>query len=242
MATVLLIDNYDSFTYNLAHLLGELGAEVVVRRNDEISVAQAREMHADAIVISPGPGGPANAGVSVALIRELGAETPILGVCLGHQCIAYAYGGRVIRAPRLMHGKTSPVIHDGKTLFAGVPSPCEAMRYHSLIVDADSLPESLEISARTAENEVMGLRHRNYPVEGVQFHPESIMTPPGRGLIANFLARSGVVTSLRKAFLLITGNRPLDPDLSERAIGEMLDDRAPETFAAGFLVALKMRG
>jgi anthranilate synthase/phosphoribosyltransferase len=242
MATVLLIDNYDSFTYNLVHQIGELGAEVIVRRNDAIDVAGARALAPDAIVISPGPGGPASAGVSMDLVRELGADIPILGVCLGHQCVAEVFGGRIVRAPRLMHGQTSPVIHDGKTLFAGVPNPCEAMRYHSLIMDPDSTPESLEVSARTAEGEIMAVRHRRYPIEGVQFHPESIMTPHGRAIVANFLARSGVVTSLREAFFDLVEGRTPDSARAERAIGEMLDDRAPESLAAAFLVALKLRG
>jgi len=242
MATVLLIDNYDSFTYNLAHLIGGLGADVIVRRNDAIDVAEARAMGPDAIVISPGPGGPASAGVSTSIVRELGADVPILGVGLGHQCIAEAFGGRVVRAGRLMHGRTSPVIHDGKTIFAGVPNPFDAMRYNSLIVDSDSIPETLEITARTAEGEVMAIRHRRFPIEGVQFHPESIMSPHGRAIVANFLARSGVVTSLREAFFSIVEGRALDAALSERAIGEMLDDRAPESLAAGFLIALKIRG
>jgi anthranilate synthase/aminodeoxychorismate synthase-like glutamine amidotransferase len=184
---ILMIDNYDSFTYNLVQYLGELGADLEVRRNDAIDVAGVRAMAPQAIVISPGPCTPREAGVSVALLREMAGEVPILGVCLGHQCVGEAFGAAVVRAGRLMHGKTSPIVHDGKDIFAGVPSPFDAMRYHSLLVAADSIPPCLEVSAHTAEGEVMGLRHRTFPVEGIQFHPESIGTPEGKRLLANFL-------------------------------------------------------
>jgi anthranilate synthase/aminodeoxychorismate synthase-like glutamine amidotransferase len=187
MPRTLVIDNYDSFTYNLVQYLGELGAELEVRRNDAIDVAGVRAMAPQAIVISPGPCTPKEAGVSVPLLRAMAGELPILGVCLGHQCIGEAFGGKVVRAGRLMHGKTSPIVHDGRNIFAGLPNPFDAMRYHSLLVDADSVPSSLEVSARTAEGEVMGLRHRTLPVEGIQFHPESIGTPDGKRLLANFL-------------------------------------------------------
>ena len=186
---LLMIDNYDSFTYNLVQYLGELGAHVIVKRNDAIDVAGARELRPDAIVISPGPCTPKEAGVSLAILRELSPELPILGVCLGHQCIGEAFGGRVVRASRLMHGKTSPVIHDGKSLFEDLPSPFDAMRYHSLLVEWDTVPDCLEISARTEENEIMGFRHKSLRVEGVQFHPESIGTPEGKRLLSNFLKR-----------------------------------------------------
>ncbi|MGH7906948.1 MAG: anthranilate phosphoribosyltransferase, partial [Candidatus Binataceae bacterium] len=196
----------------------------------------------DAIVISSGPGGLERAGISADIVRELGASTPILGISLGHQCAAASFGAKIVRAPRLMHGRTSPIIHDGKTLFAGVPNPFDAARYHSLVVDPNSIPENLEISARTAEGEIMGLRHRRYPIEGVQFHPESILTRHGKTIIANFLARSGIVTSLREAFFTVIEGRRLDAETAERAIGEMLDDRAPDALSAGFLVALKCAG
>ena len=185
---LLMIDNYDSFTYNLVQYLGELGAEVDVRRNDAIGVAGARALRPDAIVISPGPCTPAEAGVSVAILRELSGEFPMLGVCLGHQCMGEAFGAKVVRAGRLMHGKTSPILHDGKTIFAGLPNPFEAMRYHSLLVAPESVPGCLEVSARTAEGEIMGLRHRERRIEGVQFHPESIGTREGKDLLRNFLA------------------------------------------------------
>ena len=187
MAKILMIDNYDSFTYNLVQYLGELGAQVIVRRNDAIDVAGIRAERSAAIVISPGPCTPAEAGISVTLLHEMAGEVPILGVCLGHQCVGEAFGAMVGRAGRLMHGKTSAIVHDGATIFAGLPSPFEAMRYHSLLVAADSIPSCLEVSARTAEGEVMGLRHRTLPVEGIQFHPESIGTPDGKRLLANFL-------------------------------------------------------
>ena len=185
---ILMIDNYDSFTYNLVQYLGELGVEVAVRRNDAIDLAGVRALAPEAIVISPGPGAPAEAGISVTILRELAGSIPMLGVCLGHQCIGEAFGGKIVRAARLMHGKTSPIIHDGRTIFAGLSNPFEAMRYHSLLVEPKSLPECLEVSARTAEGEIMGLRHKRFPIEGVQFHPESIGTPEGKGLLRNFLA------------------------------------------------------
>jgi para-aminobenzoate synthetase component 2 len=191
MAKILMIDNYDSFTYNLVQYLGELGAKVVVHRNDAIDVPGIRAERPEAIVISPGPCTPAEAGISVTVLHEMAGEVPILGVCLGHQCVGEAFGATVVRAERLMHGKTSPIIHDGKTIFEGLENPFEAMRYHSLLVEAGTVPDCLEMSARTAEGEVMGLRHKRYPIEGVQFHPESIGTPDGKTLLRNFLARVG---------------------------------------------------
>lgn len=184
---ILLIDNYDSFTYNLYQYLTELGADVLVRRNDAVTVADAAALSPDGIVISPGPCTPREAGVSVPLIRELAGSVPILGVCLGHQAIAEAFGGRVVRAPRLMHGKTSLIYHDGQGIFSGLPCPFIATRYHSLIAEEASLPETLEVSARSEDGLIMGLRHRSLLVEGVQFHPESILTEVGKELLRNFL-------------------------------------------------------
>lgn len=184
---ILVIDNYDSFTYNLVQLMGELGAELEVVRNDQASLDDIRDMQPAHIVISPGPGTPDDAGVSLDVIRELGATTPILGVCLGNQAIGQAYGGVVSRAPRLMHGKTSMIYHRGDGLFNGVPSPFEATRYHSLIVEEASLPDCLQITAFTDQGEIMGLRHRDFPVYGVQFHPESILTQFGTRILQNFL-------------------------------------------------------
>ncbi len=187
---LLLIDNYDSFTYNLYQYLGELGAETRVIRNDELSAEAAMGLRPERIVISPGPGTPDQAGISLALIR-LAAErsVSVLGVCLGHQALGQAFGGAVVRAPKLMHGKTSQIRHDGRTLFAGLPDPFTATRYHSLVVAKHSVPECLEISAWTDDGVVMGLRHRQHPLEGVQFHPESILTSAGKDLLRNFLAR-----------------------------------------------------
>jgi anthranilate synthase component 2 len=185
---VLLVDNYDSFTYNLVQELGELGAEPVVARNDAVDVEGIRSMGVDAVVISPGPGRPESAGISLAVVTELAGDLPILGVCLGHQCIGQAYGGSVVAAPELMHGKTSPIFHTGTGVFDGLPNPLEATRYHSLVVDRAGLPDVLEVTAETADGVVMGLRHRDLPVEGVQFHPESILTPDGPRLLGNFLS------------------------------------------------------
>jgi anthranilate synthase component 2 len=185
---VLLLDNYDSFTYNLFQYLSELGAEVEVWRNDALTVADVAQKRPDRIVISPGPCTPAEAGISVALIQELGPHVPILGVCLGHQAIGAAYGGAVVRAPEVMHGKVSQIHHDDQGVFAGLPSPFPATRYHSLIVRRDDLPAELEVTATTADDIIMGLRHREFPVQGVQFHPESIMTDAGKQLLKNFLS------------------------------------------------------
>ncbi|MBM3270245.1 MAG: aminodeoxychorismate/anthranilate synthase component II [Candidatus Sericytochromatia bacterium] len=185
---VLVIDNYDSFTYNLVQYLGELGAEVQVVRNDAVTVGDVRRRAPGHIVLSPGPGHPSQAGITEDLIRDLGGQIPILGVCLGHQALGEAFGGRVVRAGTLMHGKTSPIHHGGAGVFANLPTPLEATRYHSLVVERASLPESLEITAWTADGLIMGLRHRSLPrLEGVQFHPESIMTRSGHELLANFL-------------------------------------------------------
>lgn len=184
---LLIIDNYDSFTYNLVQYFGELGAEMKIVRNDALTVDEVKALKPGRICISPGPCTPNEAGISCGVIEKLGSTTPILGVCLGHQSIGQVYGGEVIRAPRLMHGKTSPILHGGASVFAGLPSPFEATRYHSLIVKKETLPSCLEITAWTAEDEIMGLRHKEYPVHGVQFHPESILTQDGKRILENFL-------------------------------------------------------
>ncbi|HEX9809697.1 MAG TPA: aminodeoxychorismate/anthranilate synthase component II [Alphaproteobacteria bacterium] len=183
----LLIDNYDSFTYNLVHYLGELGAEIAVRRNDAVSVEEALAIGADGIVLSPGPCDPDRAGICLDLIAAAAGRRPILGVCLGHQCIGQAFGGRIVRAPAPMHGKVSRILHRGTDVFAGIPSPFEATRYHSLIIARESLPDSLEVTAETEDGLIMGVRHRAHPVYGVQFHPESIASEHGHGLLKNFL-------------------------------------------------------
>lgn len=187
---ILLIDNYDSFTFNLVQYLGELGADIVVKRNDVIDCSEIEKMAPKKIVISPGPCTPNEAGISVELIQNFAGKLPILGVCLGHQSIGAAYGGKIIRAPEIMHGKTSEIKHDGKTIFAGLPSPFTATRYHSLIIDPNSLPKELEISAETSNGVIMAVRHKEYAVEGVQFHPESILTDVGKDLLRNFLEMS----------------------------------------------------
>ncbi len=183
---IFILDNYDSFTYNLVQYLGELGAEVQVGRNDQFTVEQINALRPERIVLSPGPCTPQEAGISIPLVRHFAGKIPILGVCLGHQAIGAAFGGRIVRAPRLMHGKTSAVEHDGRTIFRGIRSPMTCTRYHSLIVSEDGLPEELQISARS-EGLIMGLRHRSFPIEGVQFHPESVLTEDGMRLLANFL-------------------------------------------------------
>jgi anthranilate synthase/aminodeoxychorismate synthase-like glutamine amidotransferase len=184
---VFVLDNYDSFTYNLVQYMGELGAEMTVRRNDELSVEEVESLRPDRILLSPGPCTPQEAGISIPLVRHFAGKIPVLGVCLGHQAIGAAFGGHVVRAPQLMHGKTSPVQHDGRSIFAGIPSPMTCTRYHSLIVADDGLPAELEVSARTSDGIIMALRHRQFPVEGVQFHPESVLTQDGKRLIQNFL-------------------------------------------------------
>src|SRR4051812_2522965 len=182
---LLVIDNYDSFTYNLVQYFGELGAVPVVKRNDEVTVDEIAAMKPEKIVISPGPCTPNEAGISNEVVRKFGATTPLLGVCLGHQCIGHVFGGDVVRAGRLMHGKTSPILHKNVGVFAGLPNPFDATRYHSLLVKAETLPDCLEITAETAEHEIMGLRHKEFPIQGVQFHPESILTAEGKRLLQN---------------------------------------------------------
>ena len=184
---ILVIDNYDSFTYNLVQYLGEMGADLDVRRNDTLTVADVAEMAPEKILISPGPGTPDDAGITLDLIREFGPRTPIFGVCLGQQAIGQALGGRVVRADRLMHGKTSPISHTGRGVFRGLPTPLEATRYHSLIVERASLPDVLEITAESDDGEIMGLKHKSWPLEGVQFHPEAVLTEHGKQMLRNFL-------------------------------------------------------
>jgi len=189
---LLVIDNYDSFTYNLVQLLGELGADPVVRRNDQVTVAEIAAGGYRGLVISPGPGEPSGAGVSLAAIGELGPQMPILGVCLGHQAIGEAFGGHIVRAPRPIHGKASRVTHDGRGIFAGVPPEIDVARYHSLVIEPDSCPPVLEVTAATADGIIMGVRHRHLPIEGVQFHPESVLTSNGVQILANFVRLCGV--------------------------------------------------
>jgi len=184
---LLVIDNYDSFTYNLVQYFGEMGVEIVVKRNDEITLDEIAALKPERIVISPGPKSPREAGISCAVMERFGPTVPMLGVCLGHQCIGEVYGGKVIRAARLMHGKTSPIHHNGEGVFAGLPNPFEATRYHSLIVERETLPEVLLVTADTVEKEIMGLKHRDFPIYGVQFHPESILTQAGKAVLKNFL-------------------------------------------------------
>ena len=184
---ILMIDNYDSFTFNIVQYLGQMGENVEVYRNDKITIEEIKRLKPRAIFLSPGPCTPLEAGITVDVIREFYKDLPIMGICLGHQSIGYAFGGKVVRASRIMHGKISPIINDGKTIFAGLPNPFPAGRYHSLLVARDNLPACFEISAETTEGEIMGLRHRDYPVEGIQFHPESVLTPQGKRIIKNFL-------------------------------------------------------
>ncbi|MFO7568815.1 MAG: aminodeoxychorismate/anthranilate synthase component II [Smithellaceae bacterium] len=187
---ILMIDNYDSFTFNIVQYLGQMGADVQVYRNDKITLSEIEKLRPQAVILSPGPCTPKEAGITVDVVREFHKTLPIFGICLGHQSIGYAFGGDVVRAERIMHGKVSPVHHDGKTIFAGLPDPFTAGRYHSLVVKPETLPDCLEISAQTAEGEIMGLRHKEYPVEGIQFHPESVLTPQGKRIIRNFLKRT----------------------------------------------------
>jgi anthranilate synthase/phosphoribosyltransferase len=250
---LLLIDNYDSFTYNLAQYLGELGAAVRVVRNDAIEVGEIAAMAPSHIVISPGPGTPEHAGISVEVIRRFAPEVPILGVCLGHQAIAHAYGGQVVRAERLMHGKVSPVKHDGKGIFAGLPSPFTATRYHSLIV-AEPLPDCLEASAHTPEGELMALRHRDYPTVGVQFHPESFLTEHGHYLLRNFLEGAaigakaapgkadGAIVGLQPAIATLLQSADLSEQDAEAVMTLIMHGQATPAQIGAFLTALRMKG
>ena len=188
---LLMIDNYDSFTFNIVQYLGQMGQDVQVYRNDKISLDEIRALKPQAIFLSPGPCTPKEAGITVDVVRELYTSIPMMGICLGHQSIGFAFGGDIVRADRIMHGKVSPVEHDGKTIFSGLPNPFTAGRYHSLLVSPDTLPDCLEVSARTSEGEIMGMRHKEYPVEGIQFHPESVLTPQGKRILRNFLKNIG---------------------------------------------------
>ena len=193
---ILMIDNYDSFTFNIVQYLGQLGEVVQVYRNDKIKIEEIRRLKPQAIFLSPGPRTPREAGITVDVVHEFYKDVPIMGICLGHQSIGFAFGADVVRASRIMHGKTSPIINDGKTIFAGLPNPFIAGRYHSLLVAAETLPACLEISAHTAEGEIMGLRHRDFPVEGIQFHPESVLTPQGKRIIKNFLNQVAFINKI----------------------------------------------
>ena len=188
---ILMIDNYDSFTFNIVQYLEQMGEDVVVFRNDKVTVDRIDKLKPQVIFLSPGPGTPRDAGVTVDVVREFHKTIPIMGICLGHQSIGYAFGGEIVRAGRIMHGKVSPVHHDGKTIFTGLPDPFTAGRYHSPVVRPETLPSCLEVSARTAEGEIMGLRHKEYPVEGIQFHPESVLTPQGKRILRNFIKHLG---------------------------------------------------
>lgn len=188
---ILMIDNYDSFTFNIVQYLEQMGEDVVVFRNDKVTVDRIDKLKPQVIFLSPGPGTPRDAGVTVDVVREFHKTIPIMGICLGHQSIGYAFGGEIVRAGRIMHGKVSPVHHDGKTIFTGLPDPFTAGRYHSLVVRPETLPSCLEVSARTAEGEIMGLRHKEFPVEGIQFHPESVLTPQGKRILRNFIKHHG---------------------------------------------------
>jgi len=258
---ILLIDNYDSFTYNLAQYLGELGAQVQVVRNDAISLDEIATLAPSHIVISPGPGTPADAGISLALVERFAPDVPILGVCLGHQVIGQSFGGQVVRAERLMHGKVSPVHHDGRCLFNGLPSPFNATRYHSLIV-AEPLPDCLEVTARTPEGEVMGLRHRDYPTAGVQFHPESILTEYGHQLLKSFLEidrqgttrrpqpapahqqllAGGNIMSMQEAIAKVIEGQDLTEAEAESAMRQIMDGQATPAQIGALLTALRMKG
>ena len=188
---ILMIDNYDSFTFNIVQYLEQMGEDVVVFRNDKVTVDRIDKLKPQMIFLSPGPGTPRDAGITVDVVREFHKTIPIMGICLGHQSIGYAFGGEIVRAGRIMHGKVSPVHHDGKTIFTGLPDPFTAGRYHSLVVRPETLPSCLEVSARTAEGEIMGLRHKEFPVEGLQFHPESVLTPQGKRILRNFIKHLG---------------------------------------------------
>ncbi len=239
---ILLIDNYDSFTYNLKQYLEELGAEVTVRRNDRVTVEEARALDPERIVISPGPGRPEEAGVSLELIKRFAGKVPILGVCLGHQAIAAAFGGKIVRAKKLLHGKTSPIRHDGKTIFSGLDNPFEATRYHSLVVEEESLPAELEVTARGPDGEIMALRHQKLPLEGVQFHPESILTRSGKRLLFNFIAGTSEGIPIKNAIdQVITGISLTRQEAAGVMETIMSGDATPSQISA-FITGLRLKG
>ncbi len=239
---ILLIDNYDSFTYNLKQYLEELGEEVTVRRNDQLTLDEVEEIKPAAIVISPGPGRPEEAGLSVEIITHYAGKIPILGVCLGHQAIAYAFGGTIRRADRLMHGKTSPVSHDGKTIFSGLENPFEATRYHSLIVDEETLPAELEISARGPDGEIMAIRHRKFPVEGVQFHPESILTRYGKRLLHNFIAGKTEQIQIKDALDKVISGVDLSREEAAGVMDTIMSGEATPAQISAFITGLRLKG
>jgi anthranilate synthase/phosphoribosyltransferase len=239
---ILLIDNYDSFSYNLYQYLEELGREVAVYRNDALGIDTIRTLKPKAIVISPGPGNPDQAGISLDVIREFGGEIPILGVCLGMQCIAQAYGGTIVRADRLMHGKTSQIRHDGKTLFSGLESPLEVGRYHSLVLDPATVPDCLEVSATTDDGEIMALRHKELAVEGVQFHPESILTPQGRTVLYNFISGRESGMKIKEGIDAVISGRDLDAEEAEDMMRAIMSGMATPAQIAAFLTGLRLKG
>jgi len=239
---ILMIDNYDSFVYNLKQYMEELGEEVLVRRNDQITIEEIESMGPASIVISPGPGRPEEAGLSVEIITHFAGKIPILGVCLGHQAVAQTFGGTIKRAERLMHGKTSPVNHDGKTIFSGLENPFEATRYHSLIVEEESLPPVLEISARTTEGDIMGLRHKELAVEGVQFHPESILTKSGKQLLRNFLTGRTERIPIKAALNRVIGSTDLSREEAASVMDTIMNGDATPAQIAAFIVGLRIKG
>lgn len=239
---ILLIDNYDSFTYNLKQYLEELGAEVTVRRNDQISVEEAQTLQPERIVISPGPGRPEAAGISIELIKRFAGKVPILGVCLGHQAVAAAFGGKIVRAKKLMHGKTSPIKHDGKTIFSGLDNPFEAARYHSLVVEESSLPGELEITARGPDEEIMALRHREHPIEGVQFHPESILTRAGKQLLHNFIAGTSEGIPIKNAIDKVITGISLTRQEAAGVMETIMSGDATEAQISAFITGLRLKG
>jgi anthranilate synthase/phosphoribosyltransferase len=239
---ILLVDNYDSFTYNLAQYLQELGQEVTVYRNDALGLDTVRALKPSAIVISPGPGNPDQAGICLELIREMAGKVPILGVCLGLQCIGQAFGGKIVRAKRLMHGKTSMIRHDGRTIFSGLDSPLEVGRYHSLVVDPDSVPDCLHVSARSEEGEIMALRHKKHRIEAVQFHPESVLTPSGRKILYNFLTGEESGMRVKEGIDQVIAGKSLSQKEAEEMMKTIMDGDATPAQISAFLTGLRLKG